>query len=124
MSESGRRFEGPRFEAFESHHTPEVLRNTPEQYKENPICEAEATFEVVQRRTQTLPRIVETRLSCDACPFKPASFMTSEQGHGRDKAIKEAQRILKSDCGKWNEKVTTGEAEGKMPDNLLPNILK
>lgn len=122
MSESGRRFEGSRFEAFESNHTPEVLRNTPEQYQENPKCEAGATLNLVQRRTQTLPRIVETSLSCNECPFKSTSFMTSEQGQGQDKAIKEAQRVLKSDCGKWNAKVAAGEAIGKMPDKLLPRF--
>lgn len=124
MSKSEGRFEGSRFEAFESHGTSEVLRNPLLQYVENPTCEAAATPEIVQRRTQTLPKIVKTSLSCSACPFKPVSFLTSEQGQGGDKALKAAQRILKSDCGKWNAKVTAGEAEGKMPYDLLPNSFK
>ena len=97
MSESGQRFEGARFEAFEITHNPEILENKPEQHPTiDPQCEADVDI-------WTEKGFAHATISCEACPIDRINFDVRGKTTRTNvlSAKYEAKQKLKNLCGKW-----------------------
>ncbi len=123
MSESGRRFEGSRFESFELTHNPEILDNKTE-HAPDKRCEAEVK---ISPDGYDVPfpfnRTKEVDIKCTFCPFERTFRITSaSEGESHSWAEQHAAGQIKYSCGKWKAMVDRGEVSGEMPDSFLPHF--
>lgn len=121
MSESGRRFEGARFESFEATHKPDVLDDKTEP-SPNDRCEAEV--EIVSSG-DPFDKTRRVDIKCSSCPLDSTTSIVTTDKYGIGvlmEAERLATRVIKRNCGKWKAMVERGEVSGGMPDRFLPEF--